>query len=557
MLKNLLIRNFTIAPTLELDFAEGFTAITGETGAGKSILVDAMSLLTGQRADSGAVRSEAEKAELSACFELPQGSLPLDWLRNADLDAGEDCLLRRVISAGGRSRAWINGSPVTLQQLQELGDLLVEIHGQNEHIKLNQRSAQFRLLDESGGYGQELEAVASAHRNWNELRQAHDSLLAESPMDDRDLDLLRFQLQELESACLSSEEFNTLETEHRRLAQGSVILQALDQAQETLESERSGIGDSIHLAIAALQDHAGLDEDIEAAVQMLREAQINCEEARVSLQTARSKMDLSPARLETVTRQLNTLHDLARKHHAQPEELDAVIERLAERLDRASSLDSRITEVRVELEASLEDYGAAAEHLHSARTKHAQALSKQVTILMQELGMEGGQFRIEVFNNTDGQPSPRGGDVLELLVSANPGTPPGPLRKVASGGELSRISLAIKVASMGGEPAPTQVFDEVDAGIGGETAYAVGRLLKSLSGSGQALCVTHLAQVAVCADQQFQVIKTADDQATQVSTSLLDGSGRIDEIARMLGGRVSDQSRAHASELLATAAGDN
>jgi DNA repair protein RecN (Recombination protein N) len=268
-------------------------------------------------------------------------------------------------------------------------------------------------------------------------------------------------------------------------------------------------------------------------------------------------MDLSPARLETVSRQLNTLHDLARKHHAQPEELDVVIERLAERLDRASSLDSRITEVRVELEASLEDYGAAAEHLHSARTKHAQALSKQVTILMQELGMEGGQFRIEVFNNTDGQPSPRGGDVLELLVSANPGTPPGPLRKVASGGELSRISLAIKVASMGGEPAPTQVFDEVDAGIGGETAYAVGRLLKSLSGSGQALCVTHLAQVAVCADQQFQVIKTADDQATQVSTSLLDGSGRIDEIARMLGGRVSDQSRAHASELLATAAGDN
>ena len=554
MLRYLQIRDFAIVAALDLEFSGGFTAITGETGAGKSILVDALGLLKGNRADTAAIRAGATKAELNAEFELAEGSRALSWLRNAELDIGTGCLLRRLISDNGRSRSWINGSSVTLQQLAELGDLLIEIHGQNEHIRLVRSEEQFRLLDGSNTHDSELKAANFQHQAWSRLEQEKQTLLDESPLDAGDAELLQYQVRELKVTLLSPGEFQMLETEHQRLAQGSEIIAALQLAHDSLATEQTGIGDTLHTAINRLQEYASIDPDINEAVQLLSEAAINCEEARGSLQAALSRMDLSPERLAEVEQKLSAQHDLARKHRVEPEQLADVLQNLQQRLQRADSIDQRLTDIEPRLDQALQDYRKAARELHQSRLSRAAILATAVSGLMQELGMEGGRFEFNVQFAPDAAPTPRGNDRLELRVSANPGIPPGPLRKIASGGELSRISLAIKVASKTGDPAQTQVFDEVDAGIGGDTANAVGALLRSLSVTGQTLCVTHLAQVAVCADHQFQVQKTFEDQETRVKTCLLAEKERVDEIARMLGGRLSEQSRAHATELLATAA---
>ena len=554
MLSFLQIRNFAIVEALDLDFTGGFTAITGETGAGKSILVDALGLLKGNRADTGAIRAGSTKAELSAEFELAETSRALAWLRDAELDNGNSCLLRRLINDNGRSRSWINGTAVTLHQLAELGDLLVEIHGQNEHIRLVHSEEQFRLLDGAGTHEPEQKTVRSSHHGWLQLEEEKQSLLIDSPLDAGDIDLLQYQVRELENHLLTPAEFLELETEHRRLAEGSEIMSALEFAQTSLELSQSGIGDMIHAVAERLRKHRELDSDISDSVQLLDEAAINCEEARSTVDNALSRLDLSPERLASVEQQLGIQHDLARKHRVKPEQLADVLQSLRQRLARAGTRDQRLHALELELDAALQAYQHAALALHEARVLRANVLAAAVTSLMQELDMQGGQFEIEVLHDPAALPSARGSDRLALKVSANPGTAPGPLRKIASGGELSRISLAIKVACKDRDPSHTQIFDEVDAGIGGETANAVGALLHSLSAEGQALCVTHLAQVAVCADQQIQVQKSSDGGLTRVETAVLDNAERVTEIARMLGGRLSDQSRAHAEELLATAA---
>lgn len=553
MLCFLQIRNYAIVESLDLEFTGGFTCVTGETGAGKSILVDALGLLCGNRADSGAVRSGAARAELSAGFELPDHSAALEWLRSAEMDDGGACLLRRVINANGRSRAWINGVPVTLQQLAAVGERLVEIHGQNEHILLTRREEQFRLLDGGGAYSAELESVRERHAAWAALERERLELLGETPLDAGDLDLLRHHIRELEEDLLPAERFAEIESEHRVLSRGGQVLAALDECLQLLDSEQAGAGPALHRAAAALEEHAGLDADIAAAVDLLRESAIACDEAQISVRAARSRVDLSPEHLADLERQLSRQHDLARKHRVEPEQLGQVLTRLQERHERAGSLEARLAAVEKGLAEALSRYRRAAAELHARRVARAGELAGGVTALMQELGMQGGVFGIDVHLDEESTPAAGGSDRIELQVSANPGVPPGPLRKVASGGELSRISLAIKVASRGGVAAATQVFDEVDAGIGGETANAVGALLRSLSSEGQALCVTHLAQVAAFADRQIQVQKTSDESETRIETSLLGESERVEEIARMLSGRSSEQSRAHASELLALA----
>jgi len=554
MLNFLQIRNYAIVDTLDLDFSAGFTCITGETGAGKSILVGALGLLCGNRADTGAIRGGAARAELSAEFELAQDSPALHWLREAELDDGQVCLLRRAIADNGRSRGWINGTTVTLQQLSELGELLVEIHGQNEHIRLVRSEEQFRLLDGGGTYADELQAVSDSYQSWHELDREMQSLLSETPLDSGELELLQYQVRELENAMLSAEEFAALEAEHRKLAHGSEIMAVLEFALQALEAEPAGASLAIHKAADQLEPHADLDHEVYTAVGLLREAAINCEEARGCIQSAKSRMDLSPERLAHLEQQLGAQHDLARKHRVQPEQLADTLAQLLARCERAGSVEKRLDQIDRELDIALLRYRQVASTLHARRADRAQELASAVTGLMQELGMEGGHFSFNVHHDPVNTPARRGSDRLELSVSANPGAPPGPLRKVASGGELSRISLAIKVASRTGPAAATQVFDEVDAGIGGETANAVGALLRSLSADGQSLCVTHLAQVAVFADQQLQVLKSSDELETRVATRLLSNDQRVDEVARMLGGKLSEQSRAHASELLATAA---
>ncbi len=553
MLNFLQIRNYAIVKALDLEFAGGFTCVTGETGAGKSILVDALGLLCGKRADTSTIRSGADKAELVAEFEVPAGSPASQWLEEAELDDGCVCLLRRTISENGRSRAWINGTAVTLQQLDSLGERLVEIHGQNEHMLLLRKEEQFRLLDGSGDYTEDIDRVQERHGAWAAIVREKQLLVNEAPLDAGDLELMRYQISELESSMLPAAQFTAMEAEHRLLTRGGDIMAALEDCLQSLDSETNGAGPALHRAVTRLDKNVRLDPDIASAAGLLREAAINCDEARGHVQSALSRLDLSPERLSQLERQLGTQHDLARKHRVEPEQLPRVLDQMKERYERAGSLETRLAALDAELETALSGYRKAAGKLHARRETRAAKLADAVTALMQELGMEGGKFELDVRLDEAAAPTPRGSDQIELRVSANPGMPPGLLRKVVSGGELSRISLAIKVASKSGLPAPTQIFDEVDAGIGGDTANAVGALLKSLSTNGQALCVTHLAQVAACADQQLQVQKRSENTGTRVETSLLDERARIDEIARMLGGRLSEQSRAHASELLAIA----
>lgn len=554
MLNHLHIQNFAIVPTLDLEIQAGFTAITGETGAGKSILVDALGLLLGERSDASWVRAGADRAELTAGFSVENNKEARQWLEDSDLSSNESCLLRRTINNSGRSRAYINGSPVTLAQIQSLGQLLVEIHGQNEHLRLNKSSEQFRLLDGSGTYNEELALVKNTFTRWRKTADELDALDKDNSVSESELEFLNYQLEELQQHDLSIDSINALQVEHDRLAAGDSLLDSLTSGIELLEPESSmdqaGINSDLNTTLSHLQNFKSLDPDIADACNMLQEAAVNCTEAINSLRAARDRLDLNPDRYEETSKTLGQLHDVARKHNVPMEELESLMQKLETRIDRAGSAEQRRARLQEELGGHLEDYRSASRSLHKKRSEHAAGLSGRVTALMADLGMAGGIFELNVSLNPQANPSPRGDDEIQIRISANPGLPPGPLNKIASGGELSRISLAIKVAASCGSESVTQIFDEVDAGIGGETAIAVGKLMKRLAGDGQALCVTHLAQVAVCAGHQLQVRKATGKDSTKVDTRLLNEDSRVEEIARMLSGKISDQSRAHAIELL-------
>jgi DNA repair protein RecN (Recombination protein N) len=563
MLQNISIRDFAIVPQQELEFRAGFTAITGETGAGKSLVVDALGLLSGKRADSDLIRDGADKAALSAEFELISRHPALEWLRRAEMEDDTNCLLRRVISRSGRSRAWINGTPVTLNQLQELGGLLIEIHGQNEHIRLNQTAERFRLLDSASDYQDMLSRVSDAYSAWCSARSELDRLRQASVLDPAEIELLSHQLQELESSALSAEEIQQLESEHRRLTSGNEFMSALEYAGRSLADTADGSGtlgivEQINRVVSTLEPVSEADARLAEAVRMLREAAINCEESRQSVERIISNVDLSPQRLEAVEKQLSHLHDLARKHRVDLEDLQQACDSLAERIETSRTLESRLS-VCMEAETrALETYRKTARALHDSRIKRARSLSAAITEAMQGLAMEGGLFEIEVTHLPQGDPTSRGSDQISLNVSGTAGIAPGPISKVASGGELSRVSLAIKVAhhqmrnasSDEDAMAPVQVFDEVDAGIGGDAANAVGQLLRAVADGGQTLCVTHLAQVAARAHHQIKIEKLSDQKTVTVNATPLAAVAREEEIARMLSGKVSDNSLAHARELI-------
>lgn len=557
MLKHLHISNFAIVPSLELDFEPGFTAVTGETGAGKSILVGALGLLLGDRSDANWVRPGEERAELTAEFDISANTAAQRWLAAAELETDDICLLRRTISNGGRSRAFINGSPVTVAQLQALGDRLVEIHGQNEHLQLTSPAAIFRLLDGSGSYARELTGVADAHDGWRQAQDALETLEQDSAVPAAELEFLQFQLDELQQFDLDADAIAALQAEHDRLAAGDALLEAVRDSMQRLDPEpggdRDGVNSGLNRALDDLRAFAHLDQDIAASCQMLQEASVNTIEAVNALRAAIERIDTDPARFDALDDELGRLNGLARKHGVAMEALGGVRDTLAARVEAAGNSAERRDELRDRAAALLERYREAARALHEKRGAHAAELAQRVTGLMADLGMAGGCFELNVTHDPEQAPRRRGDDRVQVMVSANPGLPPGPLAKIASGGELSRISLAIKAAASHSPETLTQVFDEVDAGIGGETANTVGQLLRRLAGAGQALCVTHLAQVAVCATHQLQVSKAAEADSTRVETRLLGAGERVDEIARMLSGRLSEQSRAHARELLQAA----
>ncbi|NRB71385.1 MAG: DNA repair protein RecN [Xanthomonadales bacterium] len=551
MLQHLHIRNFAIVPSLEQDFMPGFTAISGETGAGKSIMVDALGLLLGARSDASWVRNGADRAELTAEFSVHQNAAARQWLQQQELQEGEQVLLRRTIQASGRSRAWINGTPVTVAQLAELGHLLVEVHGQHEHVRLTDQNRQRELLDRAGDHAAALDAVRAAFLAWQARHARLEELTAQSALPPTELEFFRYQLKELEAHALPPDAVTELEQEHRLLAASGGLLQALDQAGALLEHEQQGASQQLSAALAALEPHRGLAVELTEVVAMLEEASINTREAASGLASFAGGVELDPQRLTEVSQQLDALGDLARKHGVDLEALETVRDQLAERLDQAERFDEVRATLEEEVAACLQDYRSAAKELSSQRQATASRLAESVQALMQDLGMAGGQFEIAV-SQQEGTPGAAGDDRITLRVSANPGMPLAPLAKVASGGELSRISLAIKVASAD-KAARTQVYDEIDTGVGGDTANAVGLLLRKTAHQGQALCVTHLAQVAVRADQQLQVSKQAKADSTAVAAQVLAADARVEEIARMLGGKVSDQSRAHAREMLEAA----
>jgi DNA repair protein RecN (Recombination protein N) len=554
MLQTLSVKDFAIVGEAEITFAGGMTVVTGETGAGKSLLVDALLLLAGQRADAGMVRQGCERAELSATFALGDEPAALAWLRAEDFDEGDACQLRRVIRSEGTSRAWINGRPATLTQLQALAESLIEIHGQHEHQALLQRAHQLALLDACGGHGTERDRVAELATRWRAADAEIRRLSGGQDHSER-IAMLEHQVAELDRHALTAAELDALNETHKRLANAGQLLQGSEAVAELLD------GDSEFAALRALtraQNELGrlaqLDPALESSRELLDAAAIQLGEVHSAIGRYRDGLELDPDRFAEIEAQIVKLHELSRKHRVPAAELKAHAQSLRSELEGLHGAGERLESLQREREALRRDYAAAAAALSQKRMAAAKRLDKQVSALMAELGMAGGRFETELAVEGDATPNASGAERAEFLVSANPGQPPRPLRKVASGGELSRISLAIEVATLGMDDVGTMVFDEVDSGIGGAVAEVVGRKLRELGGKCQVLCVTHLPQVAAQAHAHLRVVKASAANSTRIAIETLGDSARRDEIARMLGGvKITKETLAHAQQMLAGA----
>jgi DNA repair protein RecN (Recombination protein N) len=555
MLRRLTIRDYAIIDGVELAFDDGLTVLSGETGAGKSIIVDALGLVLGDRADSSAVRHGCERAEITAEFDAGATAAIATWLEDNDLTEGDECILRRVVGADGRSRGYINGRPTPMSVMRELGERLVDIHGQHEHQSLLRRDAQAELLDAHGGHDAPLTAVADAFDAWHAADQAWRSLhTAAAERADR-LDLLRFQLKELSALALEHGEIDTLEAEHIVLANAGRLQEAAQSALTLADGEDEVHARALlHRAVEALADVAGMEPRLGAVHQLLEQASIQLGEGADDLRRWLDGFELDPERKAWVEQRIGTAHQLARKHHVEPDELPALSERLQAEFAELDHADERLEELAQERARQESAYRKAATTLHAARTTTAQRLASSITDEMQSLGMQGGAFDIRVEH--DAARFSRGGsDTVEFLVATNPGQPARALAKTASGGELSRISLGIQVTAAHAKTIACLIFDEVDAGVGGAVAEIVGQRLRKLSAGRQVLCVTHLPQVASQAHHHFRVSKAGEDGGARTVIESLDDKGRVEELARMLGGlKVTDKVRATAREMLRSAA---
>ena len=551
MLTHLQLRDFVLVDQAELELKSGLTALTGETGAGKSIIVDALLLIAGGRAGADVVRQGAERAEVTASFDaLPRAAE--HWLEAQSIGHDGELVVRRVIGADGRSRAYVNGQVVPIQALRELAEQLIEIHGQQEFQRLVKRGAQRALLDEHADEPALLGAVAELSERYRVRRREFDALKAAAADRDSRLDLLRYQMEELKAQVTTVAAIEELFIDQKRVAgRGRLAGAARDALAAAYESEGDSAHDLLGRAHAALRHAGDSDPALLAAGQLLAEAMINTREAAEGLRRYLDVLDIDPARQEEIERRAAALEALARKHRIAVSELPAQMLRTATDLNALDDAESSLAALESELAAISHDYRAAAQRLSAARSAAARSLSRRITELMQLLGMAGGRFEIGIAP-TDTEFGATGSDEIEFLVSANPGQAPKSLARVASGGELSRISLAVQVAAASPAAALCMVFDEVDAGIGGAVAEIVGRQLRHLGNGTQVLCVTHLAQVASQAHGQFRVTKLSDGKITRTAVKALGDPERVEEIARMLGGvDVTEQARAHAREMLA------
>ncbi len=554
MLKRLTLQDFAVVRAAELEFGAGMTVISGETGAGKSLLVDALGFLSGLRADSGVVRHGAERAELSAEFALDEGAPALAWLRDNELDEDNEALLRRVIRADGGSRAWINGRNVTLAQLTELAALLVEIHGQHEHQALLSRASQLALLDNFAANQAERDAVAAAAAHWSRLLGEREALSQQGDASER-IPYLEHQLAELEREDLAPDSIAALNADHRRQAHAAGLIDACNAAFAHLSGDdEASPGHALQQVRATLVRVLEHEPRLREVDGLLEGAQVQLDEALAQLDRIRDDLDADPAKFEQMERRLGRLHDLARKHRVAPEQLGEQRDAVSTELDALRGAGERLRRLDGEIDAARGAWREAAAALGKRRKAAAKALSTATSALIGELGMGGGTFEVEIEPNENERPDPQGAERVEFLVAANVGQPPRALRKVASGGELSRVSLAIEVAALGSDAVATMVFDEVDSGIGGAVAEIVGQKLRALGSQRQVLCVTHLPQVAAQGHAHYRVSKAPVEGMTQSAVEALSPKQREEELARMLGGvEVSREARAAAKRLLADA----
>ncbi|MHB8423720.1 MAG: DNA repair protein RecN [Gammaproteobacteria bacterium] len=554
MLTHIAIRDFAIIDSLELDLARGMSVLTGETGAGKSILVDALGLILGDRADAEVIRHGAERSEITAEFDLHNLQPAEAWLTQQELASGGECILRRIISRDGRSRGQVNGRSVPLQMLKELGEQLVDIHGQHEHQSLLRSAAQMSLLDGYANHGALLSRTAKLYADW---KTAHERLTAlRTAATDRDarMEFLRHQVSELEALALQPGEITQLDEEHRRLAHGSKLLAGTQAALDSLyENEETCACRILHQALDTLGSLSALDPRLKEVCDALAGAEAQLADASELLRRYVNHADMDPQRLEWVETRLGGIHDLARKHHAEPETLPELLNKLRTELHAVETAEVTLQELEQELVRLRDSYSGTAVQLNRQRTRAAAELGGKVSEVMHELGMPGGRFAIHV--NSDPQRfTAHGMDQVEFQVSANKGLPLKPLVKVASGGELARIALAIQVIAAQAGAIPSLIFDEVDAGIGGGVAEIVGRRLRALGEKRQVLCVTHLPQVASQAHHHFRVVKETRTNVTLTHIEALEREARVEELARMLGGvEITETTRKHAREMIAHA----
>lgn len=557
MLTALHIRDFAIIEEVSLALEPGLTVLTGETGAGKSILVDALEQVLGGRGDAALIRHGAGRAEINASFDLEHREEARAWLVEQALDEeGGECHMRRVIQSDGRSRGFINGRPVPVQSLRELGQCLVEIHGQHEHQSLLHRSHQIDLLDDYGDCRAALERVADAYHRHREIQSRLDGLPGAGEERDRQLEYLRHQVSELEDLGITSDEIATLESEQRRLAHARELMDVCSQAVDRLDGDSDlSVGQLLGRTRQDLESLLTLDDRLREPLELIESALIQMREGVDAIQHYLSDLDLDPERLAGVEERLGAAHDLARKHRVSMEELPATLDELRRQLDDLEGAEGRRAELEAELGQARAEYDELARSLATLRRDAADRLGKAVTKLMASLGMKGGRLEFDITSDAE-RLSAAGTESVEMLVTANPGQPLRALRRVASGGELSRIALAVQVATVDLGSARTLIFDEVDAGVGGAVAEIVGRELRRIGAVGQALCVTHLPQVAAQGHRHFNVSKAADRRTTRTNVTRLEEKARTEEIARMLGGvKVTETTTAHAREMLEQARG--
>ena len=553
MLVHLSVHNYAIVEHLDLELQSGMSVITGETGAGKSIMLDALGLALGDRADSGVVRPGADKADILASFDLTDIPEARSWLSERDLDTDGPCILRRVITSEGRSRAYINGSPCPQGDLKALGELLIDIHSQHEHQSLLKPDTHRRLLDEYAGASDLARQVQLAAQRWKQTRSELERLSSSGEEQRARHQLLSYQLEELENLSLGENELEQLEQEHKTLSNAEQLLGTCRQVLELCsESDAGNVLSALTASLNRLGTFSNQPGALSEATNLLASAQIQVEEAVGELNRFIDHFDADPQRQQQLEDRLDSIYSLARKHRVQPGDLGELQQRLLDELESLNADDEAVERLSDELAAYARHYQEKASELSQLRQAAASTLAGAVEIEMQRLGMPGGRFNIQLSPQNSDSLQPNGLELVEFQVSANPGQPLKGLAKVASGGELSRISLAIQVITAQTSRVPTLVFDEVDVGIGGPTAEVVGQLLRRLGERGQVLTVTHLPQVAAQGHQHLFVHKQRGSEETRTAVATLDAEQRIEEVARMLGGLdLTEESLAHARKMLA------